>query len=78
MLLVLSLLIRIKKENTRDHCLRAILRMERGCNDDVMKTPAIKVVGPPCLCNPPALQLLLSQHCGPPSTREDIPVFIVI
>ena len=47
-------------------------------NDDVMKTPAIKVVRALRLCNPLALSLVASDRCGPPSTREAISVFNLI
>jgi len=41
-----------------------------------MKTPLSQVMGALRLCNPSAFEKRLVN--GPPSTREDCPVFIVI
>ncbi len=40
-----------------------------GSPSDVMKTPVLQDLSALCLCNPPALRLLVRDY-GPPLTRE--------
>ena len=63
---------------SKHYCLNSP-KIKGDHNDDVMKTPAIKVVSVLRLCNPPALQLSRKcDLCGPPLTRETCSVFKVI
>ena len=53
-----------------------LTKRKRDRQGDVMKTPLAQVMGALRLCNPSAFGKRLGN--GPPSTREDCPVFIVI